>query len=127
MIGGYFIAATNNALDVLNDAKSIRAATVPTIVPTQLPKDLFLKHTNDVGLTLHPDTIRDTIPLEIRHDTIHVVKYKTRWKKKEVLPDTILAESKPDTTKSVPLDTIRISRPTLIIPLNPIINQEDSL
>lgn len=117
MISGYLIATTNNAFGVLNDAKSIHAAEAP-MVHMQMPKDLFLTHTNNVGPTMYPDTIHDTIPLEVRHDTI--VKYKTKWKTK--------VEIKPDTTPSQPkIDTVYISNPTIVIPIKEEVNQVDSL
>lgn len=108
-LGGFAIAATKHA-DLYN--KTAVAAT-PQPVVFQYPKDLLLGHTNNVGLTTVHDTIRDTVPLEICcvGSTRTVYKTKIKWKeRKDIVPDTICRQAKID------VDTIRISKPTIVIP-----------
>ena len=95
----------------MHSGKTAQAATAPTYVgPVQLPYDLLLGHTNNVGTTIFRDTIHDTIPLEIRHDTVPIVKYKTKWRTKRVIvPDSI--------TRQAPVDTLYVSKPALVIPV----------
>ena len=109
-IGGYYISSTNNA-NILN-AKAVYAANTPVVM--QYPKDLLLGHRNDVGLKVVRDTIRDTIPLEVRHDTVTTVKYKTKikWRTRNHIPDTIASQAKKD------VDTLYISKPTLVVPVD---------
>lgn len=105
-IGGFLIAATNGAFSYNKTAKA-----APIIM--QYPKDLLLGHTNNVGLKIWRDTIRDTVPLEIRYDTITKVKYKykTKWRiKKLTNPDTVASRVKND------IDTLYVSKPVLVIP-----------
>lgn len=110
MLGGYFISLTNNAFKIVSDAKTAHAATAPSfVVPMQYPRDLLLGHNNNVGTTILRDTIHDTIPLEIRHDTVPIVKYKTKWRTKEVIvPDTI--------SRQAPIDTLYVSKPVILMP-----------
>lgn len=130
-IGGYFISSMNNANLTINNAKTATAAPLPQAV-IQYPKDLLLGHTNDVGLITVRDTIRDTIPLEIRHDTITKTKYVTKWKTKiEYVRDTCFIEQPMDTLcdsshmcnvvdtvpKIQPIDTVYVTKPTLVIPI----------
>ena len=79
----------------------------------QYPKDLLLDHKNNVGLTTVHDTIRDTVPLEICcvGSTRTVYKTKIRWReRKDIVPDTIERQAPID------VDTIRVSKPVLIMP-----------
>lgn len=77
----------------------------------QYPKDLLLGHTNNVGLTVVRDTVRDTIPLEICCVGSTKTVYKTKWRTKKVfVPDTVERKAPID------VDTIRISKPTIIMP-----------
>lgn len=106
-IAGICLAVTNGTLT----AKYHNTANAAEIQPTnavimQYPKDLLLSHTNDV----RRDTIHDTIPLEIHHDTVHIVKYKTKWKtKKTFVPDTIASQAH--------VDTLYVSKPVIVIPV----------
>lgn len=111
MFCGYFISINNHAFGIISSAKSARAAPMQVITPIkQYPRDLLLSHTNNVGTTMCRDTIHDTIPLEIRYDTIPIVKYKTKWKTKRVIvPDTV--------SRRVPVDTLYVSKPAIIIPV----------
>lgn len=111
-VGGYFISTSNYDIEY---AKTATAAETPPVI-MQYPKDLLLGHTNNTGLITVHDTIRDTVPLEVRHDTVTVVryktKYKTRWRKrKEHVPDTCPAEAKMD------IDTLYVSKPSIIVPV----------
>lgn len=107
-IGGFTIAATKH---VALYNKTVAAATPVTPVIMQYPKDLLLGHTNNVGLTVVHDTIRDTIPLEICCVGSTKTVYKTKWKTKKVfVPDTIGRQAPID------VDTIRVSKPVLIMP-----------
>lgn len=106
-IGGFFISVANNSPLY---TKTAYAAQAPVIM--QYPKDLLLDHTNNVGLKVVRDTIHDTIPLKVLRDTITVTKYKTKWKvKTEFIPDTISSRASPE------VDTIYVSKPVLIIPI----------
>lgn len=108
LVMGYLVSLNNNAFNIVSDYKTARAA--PVITPAQLPRDLLLGHINNVGTTILRDTIHDTIPLEIQHDTVRVVKYKTKWRTKRVIvPDTI--------TRQAPVDTLYVSKPAIIIPV----------
>lgn len=101
------IAATNDAFSYNKTAK---AANTPVIM--QYPKDLLLGHTNNVGLTVVHDTLRDTIPLEICCVGSTKTVYKTKWRTKKVfVPDTIANKAKMD------VDTIHISKPTIVMPV----------
>ena len=111
-LGGYFISLSDNITP--SGAKTARAAELPTPVIMQYPKDLLLGHRNDVTKVFR-DTIRDTIPLEVHHDTITktVVKYKTKvkWREKKVFePDTMPRQAPLD------LDTLYVSKPVIIAP-----------
>lgn len=107
-IGGFTIAATKHAA-LYN--KTAVAATVPSPVIMQYPKDLLLGHKNNVGLTIVRDTVRDTIPLEICCVGSTKTVYKTKWRTKKVfVPDTIERQAPID------VDTIRISKPVIIVP-----------
>lgn len=111
-LAGYFISLNNDAFSIMSNAKSIHAAETPQIV-MQYPKDLLLGHKNNVGLTIVRDTVRDTIPLEVRYDTVTVVKHKTKikWRTKEVfVPDTIASQAQHD------IDTLYVSKPVLVVP-----------
>ena len=124
-IGGYFISTMNDANLTISNAKTATAAPLPLAV-IQYPKDLLLGHTNNVGLITVRDTIRDTIPLEIRRDTI--VKWKTKTK---YVRDTCFIEAPTDTVcdssrilnvidtvpKIQPIDTVYVTKPTLVIPI----------
>lgn len=107
-IGGFTIAATKHAA-LYN--KTAVAATVPSPVIMQYPKDLLLGNKNNVGLTIVRDTVRDTIPLEICCVGSTKTVYKTKWRTKKVfVPDTIERQAPID------VDTIRISKPVIIVP-----------
>lgn len=107
-IGGFTIAATKHAA-LYN--KTAVAATIPSPVVMQYPKDLLLGHTNNVGLTVVRDTVRDTIPLEICCVSSTKTVYKTKWRTKKVfVPDTIERQAPID------VDTIRVSKPVIIVP-----------
>ena len=109
-LGGFSIAATKGAFTY---NKTAQAAITPTPVIMQYPKDLLLGHTNNVGLTVVRDTVRDTIPLEICcvGSTRTVYRTKIKWKeRKDIVPDTIERQAPID------VDTIRISKPVLIVP-----------
>lgn len=107
-IGGFTIAATKHAA-LYN--KTAVAATMPSPVVMQYPKDLLLGHTNNVGLTVVRDTVRDTIPLEICCVSSTKTVYKTKWRTKKVfVPDTIERQAPID------VDTIRVSKPVIIVP-----------
>lgn len=109
-IGGFCIASTQDAFTY---NKTAQAASTPTTVTMQYPKDLLLGHTNNVGLTTVHDTIRDTVPLEICcvGSTRTVYKTKIRWRnRKDIVPDTIERQAPID------VDTIRVSKPVLIMP-----------
>lgn len=107
-IGGFTIAATKHAA-LYN--KTAVAATVPSPVIMQYPKDLLLGRKNNVGLTIVRDTVRDTIPLEICCVSSTKTVYKTKWRTKKVfVPDTIERQAPID------VDTIRISKPVIIVP-----------
>ena len=110
VIGGFMISSTNNAN--LSNAKAAYAATAPVVM--QYPTDLLLGHRNDVGLGFIRDTVHDTIPLEVRYDTVTTVRYKTRikWRTRNPNPDTIAAQAKND------VDTLYISKPTLVVPVD---------
>lgn len=107
-IGGFTIAATKHAA-LYN--KTAVAATMPSPVVMQYPKDLLLGHTNNVGLTVVRDTVRDTIPLEICCVSSTKTVYKTKWRTKKVfVPDTVERQAPID------VDTIRVSKPVIIVP-----------
>lgn len=110
-LGGYFISTANNV--TLPYTKTAQAAQPQPTVVMQYPVDLLKGHTNNVGLIEVHDTIHDTVPLKTICDTVTVVKYKTRWrvrKIREFAPDTICSKPRND------LDTIYISKPTLVVP-----------
>lgn len=110
VIAGFTIASTKNALSYNKTA----TAAEPTPVFMQYPKDLLLGHTNNVGLTVVHDTIRDTIPLEVCCVGTTKTVYKTKTKvviKKEFVPDTISHQAKMD------VDTIHVSKPVLVMPV----------
>ena len=109
-LGGYFISTANDA--TLPYTKTAQAAT-PVVM--QFPVDLLKGHTNNVGLIEVHDTIHDTVPLSIQHDTTTVVRYKTKikWRTKvvkQIQPDSVAQRARPD------LDTLYLSKPTLVIP-----------
>ena len=107
-IGGFTIAATKHAA-LYN--KTAVAATGPSPVIMQYPKDLLLGHKNNVGLTIVRDTVRDTIPLEICCVGSTKTVYKTKWRTKKVfVPDTVERQAPID------VDTIRVSKPVIIVP-----------
>lgn len=107
-VGGYFISSSN--VEDIHYAKTATAAEMPQVI-MQYPKDLLLGHTNNTGLLTVRDTIRDTVPLEIRHDTVTVVKYKVKWRKrKSINPDRIAQQAKQD------IDTLYVSKPVIVIP-----------
>lgn len=106
-IGGFLIAATNG---VFSYNKTAKAANTPVIM--QYPKDLWLGHTNNVGLTAGRDTIHDTVPLEICCIHSRKTVYKTKWRTKKVfVPDTVGQQA------PINVDTMHVSRPTLVIPI----------
>lgn len=109
MVGGFLISLNNDAFKIISNAKTARAAPPMEI---QLPRDLLLGHTNNVGTKIFRDTIREIIPLEIRHDTVQVVKYKTKWRTKRVIvPDTVSRQALKD------IDTLYVSKPVIIAPV----------
>lgn len=111
LISGFLISLNNRVLNFNSSAKTAYAAPAPTEL--QIPKDFLLSHTNNVGLTVVHDTIRDTIPLEVRHDTATIVKYKyrTKWRIKKVFnPDPAPSRALND------IDTLYVSKPSIVIP-----------
>lgn len=107
-IGGFCIASTQDAFTY---NKTAQAAEPLTPVIMQYPKDLLLGHTNNVGLTVVHDSVHDTIPLEICCVGSTRTVYKTKWKTKTVfVPDTMNHKAPID------VDTIRVSKPTIVIP-----------
>lgn len=86
LLAGYFVASK-----VPHEQNTICAAsrTPPTTIGVEsLPLDLRLDLSKQ-------DTVRDTVTI-VHHDTVHVVKYKTkrRTKKRSVEPDTLPAQKK---------------------------------
>ena len=87
LLAGYFVASK-----VPHEQNTMYAASrtppVTTIGVESLPLDLRLDLNKQ-------DTVRDTVTI-VHHDTVHVVKYKTkrRTKKRLVEPDTLPAQKK---------------------------------
>lgn len=81
MLAGIFIVSNGSPPKY----KQLHAESVQ---PTALPLDLQL----DIAKRFNtaPEVIRDTITV-VRHDTVHTVKYKTKYRvpKKSVEPDTL--------------------------------------
>lgn len=87
MLAGYFVASREPSHSNMIYAADYSPPPVKIGV-NDLPLDLQLDLTRT-------DTVRDTVTI-IHHDTVQVVKYKTKYRthKPSVEPDTLLAQPK---------------------------------